>query len=690
MSDTVAQAGIITVPWLDGLKPFSGYDNSSAQAMAKGDAFDLPSNGAGFDLDGGSMALTGTTDVQWFQSVEELASVLRVKGGVSAAYSIFSGGLAGDFLRNVSINTYSIYLVIHAVYNAQFERCDKVQPPLTTQASTATAQVFRQKYGDYFVIGKQKGGERIIVLELTANTAETKSKLITATQFDVKSPVVSVKSNLSSGISSALSIAGVSLRLHLAEEGVGPGTLGLAGATGSGLKKIATKPATKPTPKAESTGTDATKTTAKVEDKKPPAKEDEKKPAAKEDEKKPAAKAGDAKPGDAKATGKEDPAKAGEAPVELPNKEAPNVTTDDDLVGSAEVNSYEVDANSPLIDSLLKAADSMKAEVTTYGVNRFALVKPFTLLQNSPLDSVLFTPNGKDDLYDRMEKVFNRAKFIRDSADYAIDASVAGADISTYSASEDDLANLRKEMQGVMGTVVAMDASLRSGAKTVADAWSSLPDIPNMSRLPARFRAVALLTVDTPIVATPVDIMASLMDNANALQVIDPHDARAVLNGFQSHCVRAETAISETVKALVALLDGTATVDEAASYIADLASGGQHSTNQLCDDLRGKLTRALQRADKTETAALAKARVLVDQITGDASGASEYGTNARVGTAMTDIWVALVAASTSITMATRAIPPNKALGDVLSFKRNEWEKIASTFGTAAKQWSGGT
>jgi hypothetical protein len=82
--------------------------------------------------------------------------------------------------------------------------------------------------------------------------------------------------------------------------------------------------------------------------------------------------------------------------------------------------------------------------------------------------------------------------------------------------------------------------------------------------------------------------------------------------------------------------------------------------------------------------------MLVDQITGDASGASEYGTNARVGTAMTDIWVALVAASNSITLATRAIPPNKALGDVLSFKRNEWDKIASTFGTAAKLWSGGS
>lgn len=673
-----ATAGIMTVPWIDGLKGLSGYTCSGPSPAAMGYAFDTPSGAPGF-AEPAKMALSGTTDVQWFQSVEQLSSILRVKSGLSAAYGLFSGGAAENFVRNININTYSIYLVIYASYSTDIVSCDGVQPALLPEALALTASQFRAKYGDYFVIGKKRGGEFIAVLELTANTSETKDKLIAATQFDVKSPSVSVKSNLSAGISKALSIAGVSMRIHVKEEGVGTDPINLASAGGAGLKKIKRESVAVAKKVGEKTidikkGDDKSVDAKKADDKTVDSKKADDK---KTDDKKPDDKKTDDKKATDKKTDESGVLKKG---TEL---EAPKVDTDDEFIDDADVSSYEVDENSPLIGNLLQAADNMKAQVAKHGVDRFAIVKPYQLLPTSPLDEVIFSPNGKEEIYERLEQVYARAKFIRDSADYAIDAIQNGNAADSFNQKEPDLQKLRTEMNTVIGKVLEIDQKLKSGEK-VAAVWDQVPTMPDTSRLPVRYRAAVQTRIEAPIITDPEQVMADLMKAENELTQFSSEIAKKVLSTYQDNCKRASSALQLIMEGISALKQGMTTVDDVTPSLVEYVQTNRHQVRQKTDDLR----QAMSRQTDAEVEALKRLHGIADKITGDdVPSSATYNTNGKVGTAMADVWSALDSSVIELDRATRSIPGNKGFAEVVGFNEVNWSSIMHSFKAAATMWS---
>jgi hypothetical protein len=212
--------GVIMVPWGTGMRAGSGYDYvaRTSKGVAPGvSKFENKQLGNEF-VD---------VSIRRVESVDDLQNYLRVEAGVSGAYKMFGGSASVDFVRNVTVNRYSIYFLIRAVAICQAEQATSLS--LSNDAKTLKAEEFRRKFGDHFVSARKKGSVFFALLEMKTDSEETRMAVVTKLKasFGAQKAGNYIKANFSNAVMQAASHQGVSLSMQVIAQGVGPDFLRL-------------------------------------------------------------------------------------------------------------------------------------------------------------------------------------------------------------------------------------------------------------------------------------------------------------------------------------------------------------------------------------------------------------------------------------------------------------------------------
>jgi len=212
--------GVITIPWGPGMRAGSGYDYVARTSKGTGPGDSRFNDGKL----GNEFVDVSITRVE---NVDELQNYLRVEAGVSGAYKMFGGSASVDFVRNVTVNRYSIYFLIKAVAICKAEQATPLR--LSSDVSNLTAEKFRRKFGDHFVSARKKGSVFFALLEMKTDSEETRMAVVTSLKasFGAKKVGNYVKANFSNAVMQAASHQGVSLSMQVIAEGVGPDFLRL-------------------------------------------------------------------------------------------------------------------------------------------------------------------------------------------------------------------------------------------------------------------------------------------------------------------------------------------------------------------------------------------------------------------------------------------------------------------------------
>ena len=213
----IQKDGIIVLPWIDGMELGSGYD--SLTLVPKGAPYDPGITDLTLEPTSGSSSQTFSQDVQRIESSSQLNDALSVSASVSGSYGVFSASASSTYQKKTQVNNYSLYFLINSFVRNSEEQILKYG--LLDAALAEDGDVFRSKYGDYFVEGVITGGTLYALLELTTNSRETKED-ITASLESKYSGAFSIGGKFSTDISKALKTKGVNFSSHWQATGASP------------------------------------------------------------------------------------------------------------------------------------------------------------------------------------------------------------------------------------------------------------------------------------------------------------------------------------------------------------------------------------------------------------------------------------------------------------------------------------
>lgn len=210
----IQQGGIIIVPWIIGMEPGTGYDSLTQKLKGKAGA-------VAADLSWKTVtvrAQTYTSQIRRIESNEELSNSLEISASVNGSYGAFSGTATGNFVKSVSVNSYSVYFLIDSfVQNSEQVLSDFF---LDETQRTLSAENFYQKFGDYYVSGFISGGSFLALLEMQTSSREVKDEISTSLEANYDAKAFSIGGKFSTDIKNASKHSGVQLQVHLQEVGV--------------------------------------------------------------------------------------------------------------------------------------------------------------------------------------------------------------------------------------------------------------------------------------------------------------------------------------------------------------------------------------------------------------------------------------------------------------------------------------
>ena len=126
----------------------------------------------------------------------------------------------------------------------------------------------------------------------------------------------------------------------------------------------------------------------------------------------------------------------------------------------------------------------------------YAELTPFANLRNSPLAGSRLRRDYIDQIYDSLLPIFNRAKFILNSVQYA--SSVSGSEQLFVSPTGKSIAQIRLEMLAIMQQVRAIDHKLRSDPNAEIPE-SEMPAMPDPKDLPAQLASGSKARLTPPL-----------------------------------------------------------------------------------------------------------------------------------------------------------------------------------------------
>jgi hypothetical protein len=163
-------------------------------------------------------------------------------------------------------------------------------------------------------------------------------------------------------------------------------------------------------------------------------------------------------------------------------KDQPAVTAEDLAgLGTSRIKGGQLGAADQTIGLLLQMAQSLPKHAGKYGVEMYAELTPYAHLPKSPLDESGFDRAYIESIYNSLVPIFNRAKFILDSAVYAL--STPGREKLFTLPAGKSLDQLKNDMLAIMNKIIEIDRKLRDDPKAKID---DLPQMPDLELLPRR------------------------------------------------------------------------------------------------------------------------------------------------------------------------------------------------------------
>jgi hypothetical protein len=168
---------IVEIPYVDGLDYGVGYD--SLKQSIRGDSVvrTTPED---------SLADTGSQlnfSMQMVESHQQLLQALNISASLSLGNAITGGGSGqASFTNTQSIDDYSVYLLANVTVRTAHKRMRdvKLNDDASAYLSSRTNEEFRDRYGDFFVVGVTSGGCYFGLIQIHCEHAEDKTDISAA------------------------------------------------------------------------------------------------------------------------------------------------------------------------------------------------------------------------------------------------------------------------------------------------------------------------------------------------------------------------------------------------------------------------------------------------------------------------------------------------------------------------------
>ena len=190
--------------------------------------------------------------------------------------------------------------------------------------------------------------------------------------------------------------------------------------------------------------------------------------------------------------------------------------------------------NLDTVEGLLEAVVNLPKTVEINANNMYAILKPYSLLQNAPA--------GKDDinlaalnlLRDTLTTVFTRAKTILDAVNYAL----TPGNRSQFNQTDAELETIQQNMTNVVSAVLKASADLQSNI----NAPIVIPPTPSLSLIPERAWGGPTIPICPPNLVTPSVLVYKLKSVVNQIQEMDAN------SDFAISCMNYVTQVISDVK----------------------------------------------------------------------------------------------------------------------------------------------
>lgn len=161
------------IPFVDGMDLGLGFDDLTGEPGSLAAVTFTPTEAI---ADSGQEA---TYDTVIITTAEQLYEQLNVSVNAEGRYGLFSSKGKFEFLDKSHFSRTATFLVAHATVNSAFIRAKDPAPVEDAKqlVKDRNTELFRQRYGDYFIRGIQSGGEYIAIISITSEESQTEQKL---------------------------------------------------------------------------------------------------------------------------------------------------------------------------------------------------------------------------------------------------------------------------------------------------------------------------------------------------------------------------------------------------------------------------------------------------------------------------------------------------------------------------------
>ncbi|MBV9505637.1 MAG: hypothetical protein JO323_11610 [Acidobacteriia bacterium] len=205
-----------------------------------------------------------------------------------------------------------------------------------------------------------------------------------------------------------------------------------------------------------------------------------------------------------------------------------------------------LDAYDDCINVLIEAATKTKEQAVKYGQSLYALIMPYSVLPNSPLNGRNFNTDRLDLIYQRLDRAYRNAKLILNSVSYALE--VQGA--PQFSDSREKLESIRSRMVTLIEDIHQIDLKLKINPD---EKISKIPAPPDLALLPRRLWSGFKDKIEPPPRMVPEDLIAAVQSAhklAGELK-LDASLKQACLN----YCRKVNEGIREAYVGMLSFTD---------------------------------------------------------------------------------------------------------------------------------------
>ena len=269
-------------------------------------------------------------------------------------------------------------------------------------------------------------------------------------------------------------------------------------------------------------------------------------------------------------------------------KDQPAVTAEDLAgLGTSRIKGGQLGAADQTIGLLLQMAQSLPKHAGKYGVEMYAELTPYAHLPKSPLDESGFDRAYIESIYNSLVPIFNRAKFILDSAVYAL--STPGREKLFTLPAGKSLDQLKNDMLAIMNKIIEIDRKLRDDPKAKID---DLPQMPDLELLPRRLWSGSEEKLNPPdgfnympsqLIERSLEAYAHFRD----LKVLDTDENRKFINLCLNYCRDLHSDIRASYVDVIGFLSDMVDAWKEMNKSADM---WDDALSALKDDLSKKQT----------------------------------------------------------------------------------------------------